>query len=356
MNVRKLVEAARDLNKSKNPTVAGRKLLVEGYRRMKESTDEQCHLHFELFRSMVIQRVYETGGDDWLTATSIPEELEDSERYRRTYLEKDGMNLFARKHLRSSSNDLNSARVLWDRKANVPGRFMGSLRRHIPGVGYAVSVRKSFGMNQDSFLICTNGGQRIYAVSDGCGSQRFASIASHASLQRIRDRSHEVVEKPVIIICEISNSIAKILNTYEAVAASGGKGLGTATLSLALRKKTEGKIYKLGDSFPFIRHNGGNVVERIGNEGSLVWVMGQQYPLTPENIEEYRRDSGQIILVTDGITNTIQGVRIILEDFFKNLRDNVIVAERLVRTALLRSIKTGFEDDMTVVIEEKTAA
>src|SRR4030095_2738293 len=186
---------------SKDPIAKGREVLLEAYRKTDSVTDDRIQVMavFENLRSMVAEAAYEAlrGTSDsgrWIEATEIRLEAEDAkeqEWYARKCGLEHSLKLLGPERLNDKGN---RARLDIEKAVNGYWRFLGSLRQHIPGVGYAVTVRKRKpynGMpclNQDTFLMAKQGEETFFSVSDRCGSARFSlhagPLASHETLRR----------------------------------------------------------------------------------------------------------------------------------------------------------------------------
>ncbi|MCI0563092.1 MAG: hypothetical protein MN733_31830, partial [Nitrososphaera sp.] len=177
------------IRKSCNPVAAAKKLLIEEYRKTEGVNDIRVDVTaaLELRRSLVVQAVYERmtiGGEKtgWLEAGRI--ELEDEEAHEtRWYRMRDGIGFYL-KNLNSEFFDERRRSELsaLDDEAVTYKRFLGSYRQYVPGVGYAVSVRKRFLENQDSFLVFGDGERRLFSVSsNGIISPSAAAVSQACS-------------------------------------------------------------------------------------------------------------------------------------------------------------------------------
>ncbi|HSB47152.1 MAG TPA: protein phosphatase 2C domain-containing protein [Candidatus Bilamarchaeum sp.] len=338
--------AIRDaISKSDNPLGKARELLTEEYRKTGGASDIRVPVcaAFEIRRSIAVQAAYERmSGTEWLGAGLIGPEMEDAEEMR-WYRMQDGAGFFL-KGVPDGVLDANAkARLIaLDQEAVTPERFLGSFRVYAPGVGYAVTARKRLLENQDSFLV-RGGGRKILAVADGCGSERFSALASHMCVRELAALD-DAGAKDVV---SISGKVAAMINTRGIIGHCGG--LGTSTLLAAVSSGGGKRVFKVGDSIGFAAYEG--VVEELSKDREMRNVIG--YPgLGEENVECYAADGGQIVLTSDGATNYIPEIDILLSRITAITTDAVIVAERLLRAALANQAAWGHSDDVTIVVEE----
>jgi serine/threonine protein phosphatase PrpC len=355
VSVKRPLNKAQNLAKHANPLKRGRQLLVEGYRKAKRQDNCFAWFEFEMLRSLVIQNVYMAGKNpNWLDVGNVKQEIDLAMQTSSAYPEY-SMKRFIRDFFDKSSPSLDRLRVSLDAEANSYKRFLGSYRHYTPGVGYAVSLSKASGPNQDSFLIdgSLESDTRIFAVADGLGSQQFSSIASYLAIDMVRQNREKIFEKPKETISEISKKIAKLLNPAD-IAKTIGHDIGSTTLLLGINGGQKKKICKVGDgSISLIfDHENQVIVEPIGMDTPLANVVGQSKTLDLEDIEEYDRSTGKLVLLSDGVSNVLKGANTVLERLFRTFNDSVVVAEELLRETIVQIIRTGAMDDTTIVVQE----
>ncbi|MDD5172494.1 MAG: hypothetical protein PHF60_05680 [Candidatus ainarchaeum sp.] len=347
--------------RSTDPVARGKQVLLDAYKRTEGIGDTSIRRAalFELVRSKVIQAVYEAtegppGFREWPQNMILKEELDDAVRARMEYLKSGMRSVVAGNFPTTRDSRLNTLRIALDLEANSVERFLGSTRRYMPGVGYAVSIRKRDLINQDSFALGYHNGAKFMGVADGCGIQRFSSIASYMSLQRAIERSGPFLLDPKAVICDISSEITDILNSPDMKTALGRHGGGSSTLSIGISRDEEQKILRVGDSIGFriySNHGVGPKVEALQLGDELDLVMGHWRPLRTEDIEEHSRKGGQLVLTTDG-TDFIKDIPGLLVKLAVLTDNCVLIAERIVREVLRIQIETNQADDVTVVVQE----
>jgi len=348
--------------RSKDPVTTGRQVLVDAYSRTGGlgETDIRKAAVFELVRSRIIQSVYEaTEGQSvfvkWPHNMILNNELDEAVQARTAYLCSGMRGFLAGKFPQQNGSKLNTIRMALDVEANQVERFLGSTRRYVPGVGYAVSIRKRHAPNQDSYLLGRSDGAALMGVADGCGSQVFSSLASHMSLQRAMESGGMFLQDPKKTICGISSEIATIVNTKEMTDAFDGHGGGTSTLLIGISRENERSVFRVGDSIGFrvFKLNGsGPRVEVLKIVDGLEHVMGQWNPLHADQVEQHSRGNGQLVLTSDGVTNFIGNTAGFILGLAQKTSNCVLMAERIAREALKGQIDKNEADDVTVIVQE----
>lgn len=340
---------AKNIQNARNPFERGRAVLSEGYGEFLGTSNFMDALRFEMLRSVVVQRLYEINDrDDWLDVAKVDEEIKTAKRERRRFCSNAGIAEFMRRY--PLDDEITRDLLSLGRKANSYSRFLGSVRQHVPGVGYAISVKKKHGPNQDSFLVQDG----MLAVADGTGSEKFSAMASHLVMLRIRERKEELQKQPGATIHSISREVGDMMSVGGRLSVMSNEILGSTTLSVALLEGNRNSIYIIGDSLAFLKldHDGKPVIEQIGRTKMPYWVLGHAYKLGDKPIEHFERIGKPLILTTDGITQRVKRTNLALERFFTSMTESVRVAERIIRLALRNSMRTGMTDDMTIVIQE----
>jgi len=347
--LRKYMRKAKTIQRSRRPFEKGKELLSEGYREFLGTEDFMDALRFEMLRSAVVQRLHDLSeGDDWICAAKLDEEVAAAKRQRRRFYSSAGISAFVKEH--SINREMTGRLISLGRKVNTYTRFLGSVRHYVPGVGYAVSIKKRHGPNQDSFLLQKG----LMAVADGTGSEKFSAMASHMAILRLAERRQELQDNPKATIVSINRELTDLMSAGAKLCIMEEEILGSTTLTLGLIEGARKRIYSLGNSLAFLKHDSCErpVVEQIGMDKHPYWVLGHTYGLDESHIDSHERRGEPLILTTDGITRRIRRTNRSLERFFICVRNNVAVAERLVRLAIRNSLRTGMTDDMTVVIQE----
>jgi serine/threonine protein phosphatase PrpC len=340
------------IRKSRNPVATAKSLLLDEYSRTEGVSDIRVEVtaNFEFLRSVLVQAVYERlslEGDrtGWLEAGRLDVEAEEAEEMR-WHRMRDGIGYYL-KNLKSSHFDEKKIMELAaiDEEAVTYKRFLGSYRQYVPGVGYAVSVRKRSLENQDSFLIYGDSERKVFSVADGCGSDRFAAIASHLGTRELA-RRNGITRTDIV---QISNFIAETANPIEFVR-TNRSGLATSTITVGITDKTGRRVLKVGDSIAFASYEG--IVERLELNQELLTVIG--YPgLQEYHVEHYGIADAQLILTSDGLTNYCPNADFAIAMTTAVASDPVIVGEKLLRSALRNNMDWGHSDDITIVVEEK---
>ncbi|MBD3210725.1 hypothetical protein GF318_05070 [Candidatus Micrarchaeota archaeon] len=355
MDVKHLMGRAKRVKKSKNPFAKARRILLDSYRQSLKSGSRIDRLRFELVRSMVVQKTYEAmgPGDRWLGIAKVKAEMHKAREKRRKYLE-DGNEIFSEGFLFEGDPELNRIRLELDREANSYWRFLGSFRTHIPGLGYAVTVKKTRGLNQDSCLLYGKNGERAMALADGCSTERFSSAASYLAMKKLRENIGALLIDPRGVIRDISQDISGVMVLGMKDMYMGIASLGSTTILAGIPDGSRKSVYKFGDSYAFVQfdYEGKTMVERVGHERALACIAGQPCCFEDCMVEEHIRKGRKLILTSDGITNPVARTNRKLAQFYRETPDSIIVAERITRLAIMNSLKTGKVDDMTVVIEE----
>ncbi len=359
-----LKKIGADINQSSNPVKTGRQVLFDNYIRTGGVAERNVRAAavFELVRSKAVQAVYEetTGASvdrDWPHNMILSEELDEAVRIRDTYLEVGMQSLIIDTFPGLVGSDLNMLRMALDREANSVERFLGSVRRYVPGVGYSITIRKRYMINQDSYLMGSSGDAVLLGVADGCSSELFASLASYLSVRRIMQQSDRFLLNPKETLCEISTEIASILNSPDLTGALGGRWGGNSTLTVGVSRNDERHVLKVGDStgFRICRLPGDEpTVEVLNLHEGLSSVMGQAIPLHEDDIEDYGGYRGQLVLTTDGVTGFLEDTAGLLRRLGKLTSNCVMIAERVVREVLKRQIEADHADDVTIVVQDAT--
>lgn len=334
--------------RAQDPVRKSREILEEQYRKGPGvgEADVSASARFELLRSLIVQAAYEAVSDSdrtgWLDAGRIDSEHEDAAETR-WYRLMDGISHYLKGVPEAVfSKEAKSALIALEAEAIGPGRMLGSVRSYVPGVGYAVSVRKRSGENQDSFAVLGGQGRKILGVADGCGSERFSAIASHLCMRELASRRGKEG------IIQINGIIAGAMNTQEYLDLAGG-AIASSTMLAAEIYGNSKRVYRVGDSIGFSSSDG--IIHELADSTGLVHVVG--YPgLREEQIEEFDEPDSQIILTSDGLTNYVNDAGYLLAKLVGITSDAVMIAERLLRAALTNQIRWNHADDITVVVED----
>ncbi|MBU0532168.1 protein phosphatase 2C domain-containing protein [Candidatus Micrarchaeota archaeon] len=337
MTLRKEIERAKKIRKYSDPFKRGRQLLLDAYQKTTRTGAFVDMLQFEMVRSIVIEQNYLSGTrENWLDVAKIDGEIRQADSSRRTYLQ--SVKSFIRTNAIGDASDFD--RIA--REAHGTEKFLSTSRQYLPGIGYGITLKKRRSPNQDWFLMDREGNTKLFAVCDGCGSQQFSSIATYLTLRELMQRKIELLTKPKPTICEISEEVRNLM-----------RSMGSATLLMAIVIDETRKIYQVGDSIPLVRFvfSRDIIVEQVGYACPAIFV-GQPRPLEKNDIVYHIRFGGKVILTTDGITNNVPRTNMALEQLYTHFSDAVVVAERLLRIAITRALKSARFDDMTIVVEE----
>ncbi len=340
---------ALSLRGGKDQLAKGRELLIEEYGKARAPADfpVRAMAGYELAKSMVLQSLYEEGAGQWLAAGDIAAERADAEEELAWY-RSDGMEGALRRAGLSLDDPENMERAMLDMESSGIVRFIGSVRACVPGLGYAISVRKRDTMNQDSFII-EGGSPALFAVADGCSGSAFPAMASHLAVRSLSRMRAGLLSDPRGTICAISSRISSLLADDRMRAALGVSDGGCTTLTACL--PGAGKAYKVGDSLPFRANLGGPTgVECISAQHSLVAVVGTG--LAPDAVEELDAGGGQVVLTTDGITNYLPDFAARLARLMDITTDPVMIAENVIRAVLRNQAEWGHADDATIIVQD----
>jgi serine/threonine protein phosphatase PrpC len=358
----KLKTIADAVARSRDPVAAGRQVLLDAYKRTEgiRESDIRRAAVFELVRSAVMQAAYEAtegppGFTEWPGNMVLPEEFAEASAVRQEYLRTGVRRFIADRFPERQRSELNRLRVALDIEANSTERFLGSTRMYVPGVGYAVSIRKRDALNQDSFMLAERKGAVMLGIADGCGSQVFASLASYMSVERAVQRSEMLFKNPKKEICGISDEIAGVVNAPDMHFSTNGHGGGASTLILGISKGNDRKVFRVGDSIGFRVFSPRGItprVEVLKIVDGLHQVMGQTAHLYPNEVEEHASDGGQLILTSDGVTNYVDDAAKFILGIAKLTGNCVLMAERIVREVLKRQIEDNDADDATVIVQD----
>jgi serine/threonine protein phosphatase PrpC len=342
----RLQRISGEIRESADPAAKGRELLLEEYRKTDGAGDPRADAmaSYELVKSMVVQAAYECGSPGWLSAATVQAELDDAAEEHWLYRRNGMRYLLGMTEGMDPDEPKNALRIRLDEASSPLARFAGSIREHVPGLGYAVSVRKRETMNQDSFLL-SPGRPALMAVADGVSGSRFPAIASEAAVRGAGGARSGDPRKRIAII---SGRIHDALSDQAMLRAAGTYDGGSTTLTLAVIGEAGAGVYKVGDSLPFRRH--GDLAEAISRTEGLQKVVGQ--PLCEDEVESYRVRPGQLVLTTDGITNYIDGFLERLQRIFSITYDPVIIAENIIRAVLRSQMGWNHADDATVVVQD----
>jgi len=352
--LRKLADSVRS---APDPVRKGREVLLDEYRRIGgvHETSVALSAGFELIRSIVAQAAYEAlgPGTGWLRAVELEAEMDDASKACGEHLRNGLANIFMRAYPEESNSPALGFRRALELEAISPYRFLGSTRMHVPGLGYAVSVRKRYAENQDSYRICSFGRRKAFVFGDGCGSARFASLASHLAVREALWKSANGIGRAGV--CDISETVAAMLND-EKVRALGGNGLNTgiSTLLVGLTENGRSKVFKVGDSIPFMVWNDGDadMLEELAVDRVMRSVIGTAGTLVESSVEEYERESGRMVLTSDGITNYLDDCPKEIARWTTLSDDPVIISERLMRSVLRNQMAYNHSDDATIIVED----
>ncbi|MFH0884396.1 MAG: protein phosphatase 2C domain-containing protein [Candidatus Micrarchaeota archaeon] len=355
-SLRKLADSVR---RAPDPVRRGREVLLEEYRKTGGvgETEVKRSAAFEIIRSIIVQAAYETMGPDssWLSIADLGPEMDEASRACGEHL-KNGL---ASSILRAFPSDIGSAennlRRALELEAICPKRFLGSTRMHMPGVGYAVSVRKRYAENQDSFRLCSFNNRKAILFADGCGSARFASLASHLAVLEAFGVSANGIDRRSI--CGINEKVAALLNS-DSIRSLGEPGMdsGVSTLLIGISENGRSKVFKVGDSIPFIVWNDaeGDVLEALADTYEMRTVIGRAGSLAESEIEEHERETGRLVFTSDGVTNFLADASSEINRWTMLSHDPVIISERLMRSVLRSQLAWGFADDATIIVEDNS--
>lgn len=357
MTIPALRPLAESIRNARDPVRKAREVLVEEYRKTggvceKDAARSAC---FEIVRSVAVQSAYEALGPGplFVRAGEFDAEMADAADACREYLGNGLAHSIIEKYPDALGRPETAARTGLEIEAISPYRFLGSTRTHVAGLGYAVSVRKRYAENQDTYRICSFGQRKAYILADGCGSARFAAIASHLAVREALWKSANGIGRKSI--CEISEMVAAMLND-PSVRSLGEPGLntGVTTLLVGLSENGRSRMFKVGDSIPFMSWTDGEaaMLEEISPDREMHTIIGNGNTLVEDAIEENERESGRIILTSDGVTNFLSDAQAEIHRFASLSRDPIIIAERLIRSVLRSHIVWGYSDDATIVVED----
>ncbi|NYZ73896.1 protein phosphatase 2C domain-containing protein [Candidatus Micrarchaeota archaeon] len=363
MRVNGFAVLAKSISEAKEPLTKGKELLLERYMKTAgvRETSVRSAAEFEIVRSHIVQAMYEAmrqdtidtacGGTAWLEAAALGPEIAEANAQRARFLS-DGLG----QRLRDSQppevvrRDDRQLRIRIEDNAIGYARFLGSVRQYVPGVGYAVSVRKRNGENQDSFVLSCEKGRKMLAIADGCGSAKFSAIASHMAVREMRWSEAPGITKRQI--SKASKDIAWLLNDDAVL--NGCAMNGTTTLVVALLGDERSRVLKIGNSLAFW--------VRKGDDGAAIGVLdkgpgpgpavGQRQPLAETDIEEYALEGGRIVLTSDGVTNYLADSAAEIKRWSSLADDPVFIAERLLRSVLTRQVECDHADDVTIVVQD----
>ncbi len=302
------------------------------------------HLKFEIYRSALIEEVRLCDGD-FQKAQATEKEIQE---------------------LKQMSGDQRNSQYL----KSTSGRFIGAVRAYVKGRGYAVSVRKRRNHNQDTFLITKDPLEKTLGVFDGLGSLRQSAISSAITASYLLDtlRARKTMDKQTIL--DISRKVCEYQKNTR-----GKRWNGASTFLSATRKGNRMKIIRVGDSTPFLIKEGyfrRKIIEikPIGSELGLPNVIGQPMDFIgisgfEDGVEEYEVRCDRMVLVSDGATNAFDspfvrqgwdGMTIVqlLHNILAQTKDCVVIGEKLLRSILIREITQGYDDDVTIVVEDPT--
>jgi serine/threonine protein phosphatase PrpC len=352
--LRKLADSVR---RAPDPVLKGREVLTEEYRKAGGvgETEVKLSAAFELFRSIIVQAAYEAmgPGSSWLSAADLEPEMDAASKACAMHLNNGLASQISRAFPSEVGSNEYAIRRALELDAIRPGRFLGSIRAHMPGVGYAVSVRKRYAENQDSFRICSFGNRRAFIFADGCGSARFASLASHLAVLEALGRSANGLDRKGI--CAINEKVAAMLNS-ESIRSfdEPGKDSAISTLLVGLSENGRSKVFKVGDSIPFIVWNDGeaDMLEVLSEHYEMRSIIGRQGGLAESDVEESEREAGRLVLTSDGVTNLLADAPSEISRWTTLSHDPVIISERLMRSVLRAQIALGYSDDATILVED----
>jgi serine/threonine protein phosphatase PrpC len=349
--------AAGKVRRAGNPIARGREILLDEYWKTRGvyETDVPLAASFEIIRSMVVQAVYETIGPapGWLSVAELEPEMEKAHMACRETLcngLESGIRRFSPGLMESRENLI---RASLEAEAMGPGRFLGSIRMHVPGAGYAISARKRHDENQDSFALARHSGRKFLVLADGCGSARFAAIASHLAVREML--SHCVNGISSASICGLSEQMAFLLNDEIVKKAAGeATDAGISTLIAGLVEKGKSRVFKVGDSIPFMAWKDPEVdiIETLSIRPGMNGILGQAGRLAIGDIEEFERPSGRLILTSDGVTNYLEDATSEIARWIALSSDPIIISERILRSVLRNQVAWNHCDDATIIVED----
>jgi serine/threonine protein phosphatase PrpC len=352
--LRKLADSVRA---APDPVRRGREILLEEYRKTGGVCEADVRLSaaFELIRSIIVQAAYEAmgPGSSWLGAAELEPEMLAASAACGEHLKNGLASCIVRAFPDEIGSSENNQRRALELDAISMKRFLGSTRAHVPGVGYAVSVRKRYAENQDSFGLCSFGKRRAFIFADGCGSARFAALASHLAVLEACGRSANGIDRRGI--CEINEKVAALLNCERIRGLDDpGKASGISTLLVGLSENGRSKVFKVGDSIPFIVWNDGeaDLLEVLSEHYEMRTVIGWPGGLAESQVEESEREGGRLVLTSDGITNILADASSEISRWTTLSHDPVIISERLMRSVLRAQIASGWADDATIIVED----
>jgi serine/threonine protein phosphatase PrpC len=355
---------AERIRSAPNPIAKGREVLLEEYAKTSgvQETRVSVSAEFELKRSMVVQAAYESlfGGLTafsglWLEVADLPPEIISATEASAASMAGGLASALRKISPRSLETADYILRADIEAKAMGRERYLGSIRRHVPGVGYAVSVRKRYHENQDSFALLDNDGRKTFILGDGCGSAKYASLASHLAVREAAAKSCNGIDSRAI--CEISRLMKSLLNDEVVRAAAGENGdSGISTLIAGLVESGRTRVFKVGDSIPFISYNDAEIdlLEMLANDFLMRGVIGQGNDLQENEVEVYEREEGRLVLTSDGVTNYLADAAVEIARLTSLSTDPVIVGECLLRSVLRNQIAWNHSDDVTILVQDGT--
>jgi len=352
--LRKLADSVRS---APNPVRKGREVLLDEYRKTGgvHETGAALSAGFELMHSIVVQAAYEAmgPGTQWLRAGDLEPEMDAASHACAEHLKNGLATSIARAFPGETGNAGYGRRRALEIEGMCAHRFLGSTRMHVPGLGYAVSVRKRYAENQDSYRICSFGKRKAFVFADGCGSARFAALASHLAVREALWKSANGIGRAGV--CDISETVAAMLND-EKVRKLGEPEMnsGISTLLIGLSENGRSKVFKVGDSIPFMVWNDGDadMLEILAKDFEMRSVIGRAGSLAESDVEEFERETGRLVLTSDGVTNYLGDSAAEIARWTTLSNDPVIISERLMRSVLRNQMAYGHSDDATIIVED----
>jgi len=323
---------------------------------------EKCVLssaRFEAFRSCLIETAYDLSKDHgkkgtWLGYGIIKEEIEQCMRAASQHLENNGLEKSLRQYSWSGIDlALNERRLALEKDTMDYKRFMGSVRVHIPGIGYAISIRKRVKHNEDSFLMAQSPDCKVLAVCDGLGAGAISALASHLMVKRLGERLAYAVKDMRSFFISTSGLMSVLLNNPIITMLQQSRGYGMTTATTLVSSGEAEKVTYIGDSIAFrIVQNGTRPhVEQIGGNEKLKTVIGS-HSFADSDIHEEMRKGGRYVITSDGITNLLDAPVDDIRKVFSETSDSVKAGEAIVRKVLANQIVTGKDDDATIIVQD----
>jgi serine/threonine protein phosphatase PrpC len=332
----KLLHAQRKIANASDPLRVARRILTEKHEKTNGSKETRVKegLSFEIFRSYVLQEVYLRTGLMYgreLSNLNIEREVSDAKK---------------------ANSQSSRFEDLWV-------NHLGSYREYVPGLGYAISIRKRRSHNQDTYLMAQNKSGKKFMVCDGLGSNLDSAIASgyvRARVKKIIEAGGNLDKQEIV---KMGDTISNNLGSRK-FSSDPKKWKGATTLLYVNTDRRYNQMLRVGDSSAFGEGFFGKYYECGPSAKSfyLINAVGQPVPFSPvhgfvDGIEDYRFARSRILVCSDGVTTAIKDQLGAINRIAKATSDPVLFAERLARLTMLREMQSGYDDDVTIVIEDR---